>query len=75
VQISKLDTKIAPNDKKFDHLIDITNLHEKHFKAVYQKIDDISYQLAMMQQVNKVHFAKITDLMEQKFAAAVAISE
>ncbi len=28
-----------------------------------------------MLQVNKVHFAKITDLMEQKFSAAVAISE
>ncbi len=28
-----------------------------------------------MLQVNKVHFSKITDLMEQKFSAAVAISE
>jgi len=28
-----------------------------------------------MLQVNKVHFNKITDLMEQKFLAAVAISE
>ena len=28
-----------------------------------------------MLQVNKVHFAKITDLMEQKFSVVVAISE
>jgi hypothetical protein len=48
VQISKLDAKIAANDKKLAHLIDITYLHEKHFKAEDQKIDDISNQLATM---------------------------
>jgi hypothetical protein len=52
---------------------DITNRHEKHFKAVDQKIDDIPNQLARMLQVNKVHFAK--KLMEQKFATAVDLSE
>lgn len=54
-----------------DDLIDITNLHKQHFT----KLDDISNQLATMFQVNKVHISKITDLMEQKFSAAVAFSE
>jgi len=67
VQISKLEDKIAANNKKVDSLIDITNLHEKHFKAVDQKLDDISNQLATMLQISKVYFAKVTDLMEQKF--------
>jgi hypothetical protein len=74
VQISKLENKMASNKKKLDHLINITNLYEQHFKAVDQKIDNISNQLAIMLQVNKVHFVKITDLMEQKFAAAITIS-
>jgi hypothetical protein len=63
------------NEKKLDHLIDITNLHEQHFKAVDTNLENISNHIATMLQVNKVHFAKITDLMEQKFSAAVAISE
>ena len=75
MQISKLENKIATNKKKLDYLIDITNLHEQHFKAVDQRLDDISNQLTTMLQVKKAHFAKINDLMEQKFAAAVAISK
>jgi pyrimidine operon attenuation protein/uracil phosphoribosyltransferase len=56
VQISKLEDKIAANNKKVDSLIVITNLHEKHFKAVNQKLDDISNQLATMLQINKKKF-------------------
>jgi hypothetical protein len=74
VQIPKLENKINTSEKKVDHLIDITNLHEQHFKAVDQKIDDISNQLTTMLQVNKAHFTKTTDLMEPKLRAAVAIS-
>ncbi len=74
-KISKLETQIASSNKRIDHLVNITSLHEKHFKAVDQKLDDVSDKLAMMLQVNKVHFAKMTDFMEQKFGTAVAISE
>ncbi len=74
-KISKLETQIASSNKRIDHLVDITSLHEKHFKAVDQKLDDVSEKVAMMLQVNKVHFAKMTDFMEQKFGTAVAISE
>jgi hypothetical protein len=42
---------------------------KKHFKAVDQKLDDVA------NKINKVHFAKMTDFMEQKFGMAVAISE
>jgi hypothetical protein len=56
-------------------LVDITNLHEQHFKAVDQKLDDVSSKLALLLRINKVHFAKMTDFMEQKFGTAVAISE
>jgi hypothetical protein len=48
VQISKVKNKITANEKKLDHLIDITNLHKQHFKAVDTKLDDISNQLATM---------------------------
>lgn len=75
VQISKLENKITVNEKKLDHLIDIPNLHQQHFRAMDQKIDNISNQLATMLQINKVHFTQVTDLMEQKFAAAIAILE
>jgi hypothetical protein len=55
--------------------MDISNLHEQHFKAVDQKLDDISDKLATILKINKVHFAKMTDFMEQKLGAAIAISE
>ncbi len=73
VQISKLENKIAANEK-VDHLVDITNLREQQFKAVNQKLD-ISNSLATMLPINKVHFANIKDLLEQKFAAVVTILE
>ncbi len=75
MQISKLKDRITATNKKVDHHFDITKLHEKHFKEFDQKIDDISNQLANMLQINKVRIAKVTDLMEQKFIAAVSISE
>jgi hypothetical protein len=74
-KISSLETKIAQNSKKIDHLIDITALHEQHFKAVDQKLDDVVEKLSLMLRINKVHFAKMTDFMEQKFGTAVVISE
>jgi hypothetical protein len=52
-----------------------TSLTLPTFTKVISKPDDISNQLATMLQINKVHFAKVTDLMEQKISAAVAISE
>jgi hypothetical protein len=75
VKISHLETQIVNNNKRLDHLVDITSLHEKHFKAVDQKVDDMANQLAKILRYNKVKFAKLTDLMEQKFGTAVAISE
>ena len=75
VKISHLETQIVNNNKHLDHLVDITSLHEKHFKAVDQKVDDMANQLAKILRYNKVKFAKLTDLMEQKFGTAVAISE
>ncbi len=60
-KISKLETQIASSNKRIDHLVYITSQHEKHFKAVDQKLDDVSDKLAMMLHVNKVHFAKMTD--------------
>jgi hypothetical protein len=74
-KISKLETQIASSNKRIDHLVDITSLHEKHFKAVDQKLDDVADKVALMLKVNKVHFAKMTDIMEQKFGTAFAISE
>jgi hypothetical protein len=74
-RISKLQTQIANNNKRLDHLVDITTLHEQHFKAVDQKLDDVSSKLTMILRINKVHFTKMTDFMEQKFGTAVAISE
>jgi hypothetical protein len=44
-RISMLETQIASNNKRVDHLVDITSLHEQHFKAVNQKIDDVSGNL------------------------------
>ena len=74
-KISTLETQIVNNYKRVDHLVDITNLHEQHFKAVDKKLDDISDKLATLIKINKVHFAKITNFMEQKFGTAVTISE
>jgi hypothetical protein len=33
--ISKLESKIAAQDQKLDFLVDITKLHEQHFKASF----------------------------------------
>jgi hypothetical protein len=77
-RISKLETQIAQNNKRLDNLVDITTLHEQHFKAVDQKLDNVSSKLALLLRINKVHFAKIpsqSDFMEQKFGTTVAISE
>ncbi len=75
VRISTLETQIVNNNKRVDHLVDITNLHEQHFKVMDKKLDDISDKLATLIKINKVHFAKMTDFMEQKFGTAVTISE
>ena len=48
---------------------------KNNFKAVDQKLDDVADKVALMLKVNKVHFVKMTDFMEQKFGTAVAISE
>jgi hypothetical protein len=74
-KISVLEKKIALNNKRLDHLVDITSLHEQHFKAVDQKLDDIANQLAIIMAVNKAHFAKLTNFMEQKFGTAIKIAE
>ena len=74
-KILHLETQIVNNNKRLDHLVDITALHENHFKAVDQKLDDMATQLAHILRYDKVKFSKLTDLMEQKFGTAVAISE
>jgi hypothetical protein len=58
-KISALEKKIALNNKRLDHLVDIMSLHEQHFKAVDQKLDDIANQLAIIMAANKAHFAKL----------------
>jgi hypothetical protein len=65
-KISHLETQIAHNTKQLDHLVDITTLHEQHFKAVDKELDDVTDKLAMLLKINKVHFAKMTDFMEQQ---------
>jgi len=74
-KILHLETQIVNNSKWVDHLIDITALHEKHFRAMDQKLDDVANKLATLIKINKVHFAKMTDFMEQKFSTAVTISK
>jgi len=74
-KISHLETQIVHNNKRLHHLVDITTLHEQHFKAVDKKLDNVSDKLALLLKINKVHFEKMTDFMEQKFGTAVAISE
>ncbi len=51
--ISTLEMQIVNNNKCVDHLVDITNLHEKHFKAVEQKLDHIADKQATLIKVNK----------------------
>jgi uncharacterized coiled-coil protein SlyX len=53
-KISHLETQIAHNNKRLDHLADITTLHEQHFKAGDKKLDDVSSKLAMLLSINKV---------------------
>ena len=65
-KISVLEKKIVLNNKRLDHLVDITSLHEQHFKAVDQKLDDIANQLAIIMAVNKTHFAKLTNFKDAK---------
>jgi len=74
-KISHLETQIVNNNKRVDHLVDIAALHENHFRAVDQKVNDMADKLAMILKINKVHFAKMTDFMEQKFGTAITISE
>jgi hypothetical protein len=74
-KISKLESQIINNNKRVNHLVDITSLHERHFKAVDQKLDDVADKLALILRINNIHFAKMTNFMEQKFGTAVAISE
>jgi hypothetical protein len=65
--ISHLETQIINNNKRVDHLIDITALHENHFRAMDQKLNDVADKLATLIKITKVHLAKLTDFMEQKF--------
>ena len=44
-----------------------TRLHEAHFKAVNEKVDKICKMLAKLLQVDKAHYVKITNLLEQLF--------
>ncbi len=45
-RISKLEMQIAQNNKRLDHLVDITSLHEQHFKALDKELDDVAEKLA-----------------------------
>jgi hypothetical protein len=42
---------------------------------VDHKLDDVSSKLATLLWINKLHFAKMTNFMEQKFGTTVSISE
>jgi len=57
-KISHLETQIAHNNKRLDHLVNVTTLHEQHFKAVDKKLDNVSSKLAMILRINKVHLVK-----------------
>ncbi len=50
-KISHLETQVI----NMDHLVDITALHENHFRAVDQKVDDMAAKLATLLRINKVH--------------------
>jgi hypothetical protein len=67
-QILTLEMQIINNNKRVDHLVDITSLHENHFLAVDKKLDDVTDILATLIKINKVHYAKMTDFMEQNLA-------
>jgi hypothetical protein len=73
-RILTLEMQIINNNKCID-LVNITSLHENHFWAVDKKLDDVADKLAALFKINKVHFAKMTDFMEQKLGTAVTISE
>ncbi len=75
VQITKLEDQVNMQDQKLDHLINITKLHEAHFKAVDEKVDKISNSLANLIKVDKTHFMKFTNYTEQQFTATMAILE
>jgi hypothetical protein len=62
-KISHLETQIVNNNKRVDHLVDITALQENHFRAVDKKLYDVADKLATLIKINKVHFAKMTDFM------------
>jgi len=40
-----------------------------------KKLDNVANKLATHIKINKVHFVKMTNFMEQKFGTAVTISE
>jgi len=42
---------------------------------VDQKLDDVFDKLTTLLKINKVHFAKMKDFMEQKFGTAITILE
>jgi hypothetical protein len=50
-KISHLEMQIAHNNKQLDHLVEITTLHEQHFKAADKKLDDVSDKLAMLLKI------------------------
>jgi hypothetical protein len=52
-RISMLESQIVLNNKKVDHLVDVSNLHKQYFKVVDQKLDDVSGKLATMLRINK----------------------
>jgi len=47
-QISTLEMQIINNNKHVDHLVDITSLHENHFRAMDKKLDDVADKLATL---------------------------
>ncbi len=62
-KISHLETQIVNNNKRVDHLVDITALHKNHFRAVDKKLYDMANKLATLIKINKAHFAKMMDFM------------
>jgi uncharacterized coiled-coil protein SlyX len=50
-KISHLEMQIAHNNKQLDYLVEITTLHEQHFKAATKKLDDVSDKLAMLLKI------------------------
>jgi hypothetical protein len=50
-RISTLESQIASNNKWVDHLVNISSLHEKHFKAVDHKLDNFSDKLATLMKI------------------------